>query len=206
MRTRREFFDFYFEPHAVRSTRSPTRRIASSPNSNAKERFPRSSPRTSTGCTRWRAASNVFELHGSSLRNHCIRCRAAYTLEEMVAAHERSDDGVPRCDCGGVIRPDVVLYEEALDQDTLRGAVKAIKRADLLLVAGTSLAVYPAAGLIDYFARLPPRHRQPQHHAARSAGRPVHFRQHRRRDGFLAPERRPLCDPTARFPASSTSS
>ena len=94
---------------------------------------------------------NVFELHGSSLRNHCIRCRAAYALEEMVAAHERSDDGVPRCDCGGVIRPDVVLYEEALDQDTLRGAVEAIKRADLLLIAGTSLVVYPAAGLIDYF-------------------------------------------------------
>ena len=81
---------------------------------------------------------NVFELHGSSLCNHCIRCRAAYALEEMVAAHERSDDGVPRC-------------EEALDQDTLRGAVEAIKRADLLLIAGTSLVVYPAAGLIDYF-------------------------------------------------------
>lgn len=93
----------------------------------------------------------VFELHGSSLRNHCMRCNATYSVEEMVAAHETSEDGVPRCACGGIIRPDVVLYEEALDERTLRGAVDAIRRADLLLVAGTSLVVYPAAGLIDYF-------------------------------------------------------
>lgn len=94
---------------------------------------------------------NVLELHGSSLRNHCVRCRAAYTLDEMVAAHERSDDCIPRCSCGGIIRPDVVLYEEALDEGVLRNAIEAIRRADLLLVAGTSLVVYPAAGLIDYF-------------------------------------------------------
>ena len=95
---------------------------------------------------------NVFELHGSSLRNHCIRCRAAYALEEMVAAHERSDDGVPRCDCGGVIRPDVVLYEEALDTGVMEAAVRAVTQADLLIVGGTSLVVWPAAGLIRYFS------------------------------------------------------
>ena len=94
---------------------------------------------------------NVLELHGSSLRNYCVRCRTPYTAEELAAAHERASDGIPRCECGGIIRPDVVLYEEALDADVLRGAIEAISRANLLLIAGTSLVVYPAAGLLDYF-------------------------------------------------------
>lgn len=94
---------------------------------------------------------NVFELHGSALRNYCTRCGAVYTAEELASAHERAGDGIPRCACGGIVRPDVVLYEEPLDQDVLRGAVETIQRADLLLIAGTSLVVYPAAGLIDYF-------------------------------------------------------
>lgn len=94
---------------------------------------------------------NVLELHGSSLRNYCVRCRTPYTAEELAAAHERASDGIPRCECGGIIRPDVVLYEEALGTDVLRGAIEAISRANLLLIAGTSLVVYPAAGLIDYF-------------------------------------------------------
>ncbi len=94
---------------------------------------------------------NVLELHGSSLRNYCVRCRTPYTAEELATAHERASDGIPRCECGGIIRPDVVLYEEALDTDVLRGAIEAISRASLLLIAGTSLVVYPAAGLIDYF-------------------------------------------------------
>ena len=95
---------------------------------------------------------NVFELHGSSLANYCTSCGATYTLEQFIDAHERSSDGIPRCKCGGVIRPDVVLYEEALNEDTLRGAIEAIRKAALLLIAGTSLVVYPAAGLIDYFS------------------------------------------------------
>lgn len=94
---------------------------------------------------------NVLELHGSSLRNYCVRCRTPYTAKELAAAHERASDGIPRCECGGIIRPDVVLYEEALDADVLRGAIEAISRANLLLIAGTSLVVYPAAGLLDYF-------------------------------------------------------
>lgn len=94
---------------------------------------------------------NVLELHGSSLRNYCTRCRQHYTAEELAAAHEHANDGIPRCACGGIIRPDVVLYEEALDTAVLRSAIDAISRAGLLLVAGTSLVVYPAAGLIDYF-------------------------------------------------------
>lgn len=91
-------------------------------------------------------SKTVYELHGSVSRNHCTRCGRFYTLEEVMAA-----EGVPRCACGGVIKPDVVLYEEALDEDTMAGAVRAIRRADLLIVAGTSLVVYPAAGLIRYY-------------------------------------------------------
>lgn len=88
----------------------------------------------------------VFELHGSVLRNHCMHCGRAYP-----ATFIRDCPGVPRCDCGGIVKPDVVLYEEPLDEKTLTGAVRAISRADLLIVGGTSLTVYPAAGLLRYY-------------------------------------------------------
>ena len=95
---------------------------------------------------------SVLELHGSSLRNYCTGCGTRFTAEQLQAAHEQADDGIPRCRaCGGIIRPDVVLYEEALDQRVLQRAIEAIRGADLLMIAGTSLVVYPAAGLIDYF-------------------------------------------------------
>lgn len=88
----------------------------------------------------------VLELHGSVHRNYCTRCGQFYDLDYI-----RSSEGVPRCSCGGIIKPDVVLYEEGLDQRTLQRAVDHIRKADLLIVGGTSLVVYPAAGLIDYF-------------------------------------------------------
>lgn len=88
----------------------------------------------------------VYELHGSIYRNHCMRCGKAYDAEYV-----KRTKGVPHCDCGGVIKPDVVLYEETLDEKTINGAVKSIAAADMLIVGGTSLAVYPAAGLIDYY-------------------------------------------------------
>jgi len=95
----------------------------------------------------------VWELHGSVLRNYCMKCGAAYDLDAMLRLHEASSNGVPCCmECGGIVKPDVVLYEEGLDGHVLEESVKAIRRADLLVVAGTSLAVYPAAGLIDYFS------------------------------------------------------
>lgn len=93
----------------------------------------------------------VYELHGSVHRNYCMRCGAFADLGELLAAREASGDGVPRCKCGGILKPDVVLYEESLPQDTLRSAIEAISHAQLLVVAGTSLVVYPAAGLLDYF-------------------------------------------------------
>lgn len=91
-------------------------------------------------------SKNVLELHGSVHRNYCMRCRKAYSLGDIMQS-----TGIPRCGCGGIIKPDVVLYEEGLDSDTLRGAVTEISRADTLIVGGTSLVVYPAAGLVDYF-------------------------------------------------------
>lgn len=98
-------------------------------------------------------SQNVQELHGSVLRNFCMGCGAPYTVEELLTLREASSDGVPRCStCGAIVKPDVVLYEEPLDDATVTAAVRAIANADLLVIAGTSLAVYPAAGLIDYFS------------------------------------------------------
>lgn len=94
---------------------------------------------------------NVLELHGSVHRNYCMDCGHSFNVNELLDARKASADGVPRCDCGGVIKPDVVLYEESLDQSTLEAAVDAIRRASLMIIAGTSLAVYPAAGLLRYF-------------------------------------------------------
>lgn len=91
-------------------------------------------------------SKEVLELHGSVLRNACMRCRAPYPVEQIVAG-----EGIPRCPCGGIIKPDVVLYEEGLDQDTVQRSIDYIANADLLVVGGTSLTVYPAAGLIDYY-------------------------------------------------------
>lgn len=91
-------------------------------------------------------SKRVYELHGSVLRNYCTRCRKFYPAEFV-----KESTGVPKCGCGGTVKPDVVLYEESLDQDTIEKSVMAIRRADLLIVAGTSLTVYPAAGLINYY-------------------------------------------------------
>ncbi len=91
-------------------------------------------------------SKKVLELHGSVLRNYCTRCHKFYDMEHILHSEE-----VPRCECGGVIKPDVVLYEEGLDSLTLNEAVRCIRQADVLIVGGTSLTVYPAAGLIDYY-------------------------------------------------------
>ena len=91
-------------------------------------------------------SKNVLELHGSILRAYCSRCRRPYPAEQM-----NKGTGVPRCSCGGVIRPDIVLYEEALDEDILRRSIAYIRNADILIIGGTSLNVYPAAGLINYY-------------------------------------------------------
>lgn len=89
----------------------------------------------------------VYELHGSVLRNYCQRCRKFFPAEFV----KRAPD-IPYCDCGGIVKPDVVLYEEPLDQKTMERAIQAIRQADLLIVGGTSLTVYPAAGLVRYYS------------------------------------------------------
>ena len=95
-------------------------------------------------------SKKVYELHGSVLRNTCTHCQTKYSLEDMMKL--RDNEGIPRCSkCGAIIKPDVVLYEEGLDEYTLYSAIHAIEQADLLIVGGTSLVVYPAAGLINYF-------------------------------------------------------
>lgn len=97
-------------------------------------------------------SKNVLELHGSVLRNFCMDCGAYFDLDQMIALHNQAEDGVPRCTkCGGIVKPDVVLYEESLNDQTLIDSLQAIQSANMLIIAGTSLVVYPAAGLIDYF-------------------------------------------------------
>ena len=91
-------------------------------------------------------SKNVLELHGSVLRNYCMKCGKFYSAETVCGGRE-----IPKCKCGGIIKPDVVLYEESLDNRVLELSVAAISQADMLIVAGTSLTVYPASGLINYF-------------------------------------------------------
>lgn len=91
-------------------------------------------------------SKKVYELHGSVLRNYCMKCGKFYPAEYI-----KNSNGIPKCECGGVIKPDVVLYEEGLDNSTVTEALRAIQTADTLIIGGTSLTVYPAAGFISYF-------------------------------------------------------
>lgn len=91
-------------------------------------------------------SQKVFELHGSVMRNYCEKCGKFYSVDHVI-----NSEGVPKCECGGTVKPDVVLYEEPLDDAVVTGAVDAISKADMLIIGGTSLVVYPAAGLINYF-------------------------------------------------------
>ena len=98
------------------------------------------------GLHRAAGSKNVWELHGSIHRNYCRKCGKFYD-----ASYVKNADGVPRCECGGLIKPDVVLYEEGLDSGVIEHSIRAICEADTLIIGGTSLVVYPAAGFIDYF-------------------------------------------------------
>lgn len=92
-------------------------------------------------------SKEVYELHGSVHRNYCMKCGKFYDARYM----KEAPGDIPKCSCGGIIKPDVVLYEEALDQETIRKSITALSKADMVIVGGTSLVVYPAAGLLDYF-------------------------------------------------------
>ena len=91
-------------------------------------------------------SKNILELHGTSFRNHCMECHKEYSVVYIV-----NSEGIPRCECGGIIKPDVVLYEEGLDQDVIHKSINAISNADVLIIAGTTLIVQPAASFVNYY-------------------------------------------------------
>ena len=148
----REFYDFYFD-RMIFVDAQPNRAHNTLAALERKGTLSAVVTQNIDGLHQAAGSSNVCELHGSVHRNYCMTCGNTFDLAEVLALHEASDDGIPRCpSCGGMVRPDVVLYEEGLDDQVIRASVQAIADADLLLIAGTSLAVYPAAGLIDYFS------------------------------------------------------
>ncbi len=146
------FFDFYFD-RMIALDAQPNRAHLKLAELEAEGVLSAVITQNIDGLHQKAGSRTVYELHGSVLRNYCMGCGRAYNLEEEIELHNSSPDGVPRCsECGAIVKPDVVLYEEGLDGRVIERSVAAIRQADLLVVAGTSLAVYPAAGLIDYFA------------------------------------------------------
>lgn len=140
-----EFFDFYREKMIVKDAKPNTaHKILAKLEEEGRLRAVIT--QNIDGLHQAAGSKTVYELHGSVHRNYCMKCGKFYGLEAV--ANSR---GVPRCDCGGIIKPDVVLYEEGLDDETVRKAVGAIADADVLIVGGTSLSVYPAAGFIRYY-------------------------------------------------------
>ena len=141
-----EFFDFYRQKLIVRGAKPNAAHIRLA-QLERQGKLKAVVTQNIDGLHQAAGSKRVYELHGSTLRNYCTRCGKFYDADFIAGS-----DGVPRCtDCGGVVKPDVVLYEEGLDPETLEGAVRAIAGADLLIVGGTSLVVYPAAGLLQYF-------------------------------------------------------
>lgn len=149
-RNREEFFRFYYDKILVEGVQ-PNKAHLKLAEMEKAGKLTAVVTQNIDGLHQKAGSKKVYELHGSTLRNYCERCGQFFDLDYML---EQKKNGCrdPRCDkCGGPIKPDVVLYEEGLDNDTVEGAVRAIADADMLIIGGTSLVVYPAAGLIDYF-------------------------------------------------------
>lgn len=147
-----KFFEFYFDRMIAREAQ-PNRAHNKLAELEAEGVLPAVITQNIDGLHQLAGSKTVWELHGSVLRNYCMKCNSFYDLDAITELHEAASDGVPRCPkCEGIVKPDVVLYEEGLDGRILQESVNAIRSADLLVIAGTSLAVYPAAGLIDYFS------------------------------------------------------
>lgn len=145
-----EFFEFYFD-RMIASSAKPNKAHLKLAELEKRGTLKAVVTQNIDGLHQAAGSVNVLELHGSVLRNYCMRCGKPFSLEEITAAHEAAQDGVPRCSCGGIVKPDVVLYEEPLNDDVMVNSLNAVREADLLVIAGTSLTVYPAAGLPDYF-------------------------------------------------------
>lgn len=156
MQKREEFYKFYYDKILVEENKNgdpiePNKAHKKLAEMEAKGKLKAVVTQNIDGLHQKAGSKNVFELHGSTLRNFCTKCGKFFDINYML---DQKHQGIldPRCDaCGGEIKPDVVLYEEGLNEDTIEGAVTAISRADMLIIGGTSLVVYPAAGLIDYF-------------------------------------------------------
>ena len=146
-----QFFEFYFDRMIAREAQ-PNRAHLKLAELEADGTLSAVITQNIDGLHQKAGSKAVYELHGSVLRNYCMGCGRFYDLDAEIEFHEQAPDGIPRCpECGSISKPDVVLYEEGLDGHVIEQSINAIQRADLLVIAGTSLAVYPAAGLIDYF-------------------------------------------------------
>lgn len=141
----KEFYDFYRDKMIVKGVQ-PNKAHYKLAELEAKGKLTAVITQNIDGLHQLAGSKKVLELHGSIQRNSCMCCRKAYDLAYIEAAKD-----VPHCECGGIIKPDVVLYEEGLDMGVIHDAVDYIQKADLLIIGGTSLGVYPAAGLVDYF-------------------------------------------------------
>lgn len=145
MKNTAEFFDFYKEKMIFRD-KSPNHAHIVLADLEKSGKLKAVITQNIDGLHQTAGSKNVLELHGSVHRNYCMSCNKFYDLDFVAES-----DGVPKCDCGGTVKPDVVLYEEGLDTLTIQNAIKHIQNADLIIIGGTSLGVYPAAGLVDYF-------------------------------------------------------
>ena len=141
----KEFFDFYKDRMIYKNAR-PNKAHIKLAELESQGKLKAIITQNIDGLHQAAGSKKVLELHGSVLRNYCEQCHKFYDVDYVLKA-----PGIPLCECGGRIKPDVVLYEEGLNQNTLSEAVSYISRADVLIIGGTSLAVYPAAGLIDYY-------------------------------------------------------
>lgn len=141
----KEFYDFYRDKMIYSDARPNITHIKLK-ELETKEKLKGIITQNIDGLHQKAGSKKVLELHGSVQRNYCMKCRAFYSLDYIIESKS-----IPICHCGGIIKPDVVLYEEPLDEEIIREAIRLIRRAELLIVGGTSLTVYPAAGLIDYY-------------------------------------------------------
>ncbi len=149
MHNTKEFFRFYLEKMLVLDAKpnAAHRKLAEM---EQKGKLKAVVTQNIDGLHQKAGSKNVLELHGSIHRNYCMTCYKSYTARQVQEKLQNKEE-IPRCTCGGIIKPDVVLYEESLDTHTMQEAIRTISKADVMIIGGTSLAVYPAAGLIDYF-------------------------------------------------------
>lgn len=140
-----EFFKFYRDKLIIKGVKPNKAHIALS-ELEKKGKLKAVITQNIDGLHQMAGSKTVIELHGSTLRNYCMNCGKSYGIDYI-----ENSEGVPRCECGGLIKPDVVLYEEMLNDNAIRRAVDFISKADVLIIGGTSLNVYPAAGFVNYF-------------------------------------------------------